>query len=199
MGCSVGRGRRQARTSGDEAIDIVEPTEKIAHVREAKVLELRKPRPEDGPAITDLIRNSPPLDVNSAYCNLLQCTHFADTCVVAAQEGRVVGWLSAHRPPAAPEQIFVWQVAVDAGMRGTGLSGRMLDELLSRDAARGALLLTATITEDNAASWGLFTSLARRLGCFLEKTPLFLRERHFAGAHDTEWQVAIGPLPQDSH
>ena len=161
----------------------------------AEALTLRPPVSMDGPAVTDLIRNSPPLDVNSAYCNLLQCSHFADTCVVAVLEGKVVGWLSAHRPPSAPEQIFVWQVAVDAAMRGARLSTRMMDELLARPSVRGAATLTATITEDNIASWGLFTALARRLGCSIEKTPIFLRDQHFAGAHDTEWQVSIGPLP----
>src|SRR3546814_3090873 len=39
---------------------------------------LRMPRTEDGPAISRLVGDCPPLDVNSAYCNLLQCTHFAD-------------------------------------------------------------------------------------------------------------------------
>lgn len=160
-------------------------------------ISLRRPRPEDGPAVTELIRNSPPLDPNSAYCNLIQCTHFADTCVIAERDGAVVGWLSAHRPPSAPEQIFVWQVAVDSRQRGSGLAQRMLTELLARPSASGALQLTTTITEDNAASWALFTSLARRLGCFLRKSPFFLRDKHFAGAHDTEWQAVIGPLPHD--
>ena len=82
--------------------------------------------PSDGPAITALIRSSPPLDVNSAYCNLVQCAHFAPTCVVAERDGRLVGWLSGHRPPTAPEEIFVWQVAVAEDARGQGLAGLML-------------------------------------------------------------------------
>jgi L-2,4-diaminobutyric acid acetyltransferase len=166
-------------------------------------LFLRAPRPEDGPSVTALIRRSPPLDVNSAYCNLLQCAHFADTCVVAERGGEVVGWLSAHRPPSTPHEIFVWQIAVDPGQRGMGLARRMLDALLERtrvapSAGAAPVELTATITEDNAASWGLFASLARDLGCALRKAPLFTRETHFAGAHDTEWRIAIGPLWRNS-
>lgn len=133
--------------------------------------------------------------MNSAYCNLVQCAHFADTCVVAEAEGQVVGWISAHRPPAAPDEIFVWQVAVDASARGTGLGGRMLDALLARPAVRGARRLTTTITEANAASWALFEGFARRRGLGFDKAPLFTREIHFAGLHDTEWQASIGPLP----
>src|SRR3546814_14667808 len=44
---------------------------------------LRTPLTEDGPSISRLVGDCPPLDVNSAYCNLLQCTHFVDTTVVA--------------------------------------------------------------------------------------------------------------------
>ncbi len=156
---------------------------------------LRAPRPEDGPAVSRLIHDCPPLDRNSAYCHLVQCTHFADTCVLAEREGRVVGWLSAHRPPSAPEQIFVWQVAVHPGARGAGLGRRMIEALLARPSAWNATVLTASITEDNSASWRLFTAFAEDRGLELRRTKLFDREAHFAGAHDTEWQAAIGPLP----
>ena len=157
-------------------------------------LTLRRPRAEDGPAVTELIRACPPLDANSAYCNLVQCLHFADTCVIAERAGVVVGWVSAHRPPGFPEQIFVWQVAVRACARGTGLASRMLDALISRPAARDAKVLTTTITTSNAASWALFGAFARNRGLTLTKAPLFEREKHFRGAHETEWQATIGPL-----
>lgn len=158
-------------------------------------LTLRKPDALDGPAISALIARSPPLDTNSAYCNLVQCAHFADTCVVAEQRGRIVGWISGHRPSGAPDQLFIWQVAVDPTARGLGLAGRMLDTLLMRPAAKGARVLTTTITLENAASWALFGAFARRHGLGLTKAPLFERETHFAGAHDTEWLATIGPLP----
>lgn len=158
-------------------------------------LILRCPTAEDGPAITALIAASPPLDPNSAYCNLLQASDFADTCVVAERDGRIVGWVSGYRPPSHPERIFVWQVAVDATARGEGLAGRMLDSLIARPAVRGATTLTTTITKANAASWGLFTAFARRHGATLSKAERFTRAVHFAGAHDTEWQASITPLP----
>ncbi len=156
---------------------------------------LRIPRPEDGPRVSALIAASPPLDVNSAYCNLLQCSDFADTCVLAERGDELLGWISGYRPPAAPECLFVWQVAVAAAARGEGLAGKMLDELIARPAAAGATALTTTITEDNAASWGLFEAFARRHGAKLDRSPRFERDRHFAGAHDTEWEARIAPLP----
>jgi L-2,4-diaminobutyric acid acetyltransferase len=156
---------------------------------------LREPIAEDGPAVSALIASSPPLDGNSAYCNLLQCSDFAGTCVVAEREGRLLGWISAYRPPSHPDRIFVWQVAVAAEARGEGLGGRMLDALIARSASRGARELTTTITEANSASWGLFSAFARRHGAVLTRSPRFERDAHFAGAHDTEWQASIAPLP----
>lgn len=156
---------------------------------------LRTPTGLDGPAVTALIEASPPLDPNSAYCNLLQCSDFADTCVVAEKDGRIVGWISGYRPPSHPERIFVWQVAVHPSARGLGLGGRMLDELIGRPAVQGATTLTTTITQGNPASWALFTAFARRHGAQLTKSPRFERDAHFAGAHDTEWQASIAPLP----
>jgi L-2,4-diaminobutyric acid acetyltransferase len=157
-------------------------------------LVFRIPQAEDGPAISRLIEDCPPLDINSAYCNLLQCTHFADTCVVAERGGQIIGWISAYRPPATPEQIFVWQVSVHASTRGTGLGGRMLDVLISRPSADGVTRLTTTITEANTASWALFNSFARRRGVQIDRRPMFDRTVHFAGAHETEHLVSIGLL-----
>jgi L-2,4-diaminobutyric acid acetyltransferase len=156
----------------------------------------RKPVALDGPAVSELIAASPPLDPNSAYCNLLQCTDFADSCVVAEQDGVLVGWISGYRPPAAPGIFFVWQVAVAASMRGQRLASRMIEALLARAEQHGATHLTTTITQDNRASWALFEGLARRWAAPIEKAARFEREPHFAGAHATEWQVRIGPLPR---
>ena len=51
---------------------------------------LRKPTASDGADIWELVRSCRPLDENSMYCNLLQCDHFADTCVLAELSGEAV-------------------------------------------------------------------------------------------------------------
>ncbi|BBC74252.1 L-2,4-diaminobutyric acid acetyltransferase [Altererythrobacter sp. B11] len=161
-------------------------------------IALRAPRAEDGPRVTALIAASPPLDINSAYCNLLQCTDFSDTCVLAERGGELLGWISAYRPPAAPDTLFIWQVAVAPAARGEGLAMRMLEELRGRPAFAGTRVLTTTVTADNTASWSLFEAFARRHGATLERSPRFERQAHFAGAHDTEWEARIAPLPTQS-
>lgn len=160
-----------------------------------EAFRLRKPVAADGPAITRLIAACAPLDVNSAYCNLLQCTHFADTCIVVERSDEIVGWTSGYRPPTEPNSFFVWQVATARAARGQHLARRMINALLARPAAEGVTHLIATITDDNALSWALFKSLSRAWGAPLTKSAIFERDAHFAGTHDTEWLARIGPLP----
>lgn len=161
---------------------------------ETRRLVLRKPRPDDGPAIWELVRACKPLDENSLYCNLVQAEHFADTCVVAERGGEVVGWISGHMIPGE-DALFVWQVAVGPKARGLGLGRRMLQHLLRREECSGATRLNTTITRDNEASWALFRSLARHLGGHLRSKPHYTRETHFGGRHATEHMVTI-PLPR---
>src|SRR5690606_35020586 len=75
-------------------------------------ITLRPPASADGPHLHRLVRACKPLDENSIYCNLLQCTHFADTCVAAEQDGELVGFISGYIPPKQADTLFVWQVAV---------------------------------------------------------------------------------------
>ena len=117
--------------------------------------------------------------------------------MVAQQGERLVGWVSGHRPPSDPTSFFVWQVAVATEGRGKGLAKRMIQSLLARQAQRGVTCLTTTVTDDNKASWALFHSLARDWDAPLERTALFERDAHFAGAYPTEYQARIGPIDHD--
>lgn len=152
------------------------------------------PRAADGPSVTALVAASPPLDPNSAYCNLLQCSDFADTCVVAERAGQVVAWVSGYRRPAAPDELFIWQVAVARAARGQGLARRMLGSLLARPPLADVTWVVATITADNQPSWRLFEGLARRRGVDLARQPCFDQHIHFGGSHASEWEVRVGPL-----
>lgn len=156
----------------------------------------RAPRDTDGMAVHRLIAACPPLDVNSAYCNLLQCAHFAPTSVIAELDGATVGFISGYRVPQRPRTLFIWQVAVGEEGRGQGLAGRMLAAILDRDGNDDIGYLETTITRDNAASWALFEGLARKRGAELRQEVMFDRELHFERSHDTEMLVRIGPLQQ---
>jgi len=136
-----------------------------------------------------------PLDRNSVYCNLLQCSDFADTGIAAEDaQGRLVGFISGYRPPRRPDTLFVWQVAVAPEARGQGLALRMLLALVSRVAAEGVRYLETSIAPANQASQALFRRAFERLGIEHGTAILFGRERHFAGEHEDEVLYRAGPL-----
>ena len=158
------------------------------------MIDLRQPLSEDGSKIFKLISQCPPLDTNSLYCNLLQCSHFSSTSVVAIAQGEVVGFISAYIIPDRPHVLFVWQVAVGTQARGQGLATRMLQHLLDRPLCKDVSHLETTITESNQASWALFNRLSSQLNTELHSSIMFDREKHLDNAHDTEMLVQIGPL-----
>jgi len=157
-------------------------------------LRTRVPRPSDGPKIWHLIEASGALDANSLYCNLLQCSHFGETCAVAEHEGEIVGWMSGYAPPAQPDTLFVWQVCVADAARGQGLGLRLIQSVLERSGSANLRNVECTITKTNAASWALFRSVARELDAGITTQPHFLREIHLDGQHDSEIRVTIGPF-----
>lgn len=158
-------------------------------------LVLRAPVPDDGYALNQLVSKCPPLDRNSVYCNLLQCTHFSATSVAAVVNNRIVGFISAYRPPSDPKTLFVWQVVVDEMVRGHGIAKRMLNWLVNLPSCVGAFKLSTTITLNNGASRALFESFARDCGAHVFKSVLFKRDAHFAGSHDDEYLYCLSPLP----
>ena len=157
-------------------------------------IALRIPNAGDGEALHRLVQDSPPLDENSVYCNLLQCTHFAETSIVAASPGALVGFISGYLIPARPDTLFVWQVAVSAQARGLGLATRMLNQLLERSICAQVRWLETTITEANSASRALFQGLATKLDTALKSEIQFDQENHFGGKHDSEYLLRIGPI-----
>ncbi|MCO5120077.1 MAG: diaminobutyrate acetyltransferase [Burkholderiaceae bacterium] len=157
-------------------------------------LTITAPGPGHGVAVHDLVAACPPLDRNSLYANLLQCSHFAPTCALALQGDEAVGWVSGYIPPSTPATWFLWQVAIAPSMRGQGLAQRLIADILARPACAGVRFLETTITPDNEASWHLFRGVAKRLGAPLAHETGFDRDRHFGGRHDTEMLVRIGPF-----
>ncbi len=170
-------------------------TRQSAASRDADRIRLRKPDATDGTAVARLIRECPPLDRNSVYCNLLQCTDFADTCILAERDGDVVGWISGYRPPAEPDTLFVWQVAVHERARGCGLAGRMLEALVERADCEDVVRMKTTITPDNDGSFALFRSFAKRMDAPFDESDGFDKHEHFDGRHDSERLITIGPIP----
>jgi|SRR5690554_147961 len=155
---------------------------------------LRHPTAADGYAVNQLVAANPPLDPNSIYCNLLQCSHFADTAIAAFKNKQLVGFVSGYVLPNEPNVLFVWQLVVDPAARGLGLAKKLVRAQLASDACKNVTHLHTTITPDNEASWGVFKSLARDLNADLNSDVYFSKQSHFGGVHDDEHRLIIGPF-----
>src|SRR5918992_4737152 len=95
-------------------------------------LTIGRPEVSDGVACWRLAAATGVLDVNSRYAYLLWCRDFAATSVVARHDGSVVGFVTGFRRPEEPSTLVVWQVGVDAAVRGQGVAAAMLDALFDR-------------------------------------------------------------------
>ena len=186
-------------------------------------MTFRHPVPHDAVAIWQLIRSTPPLDVNSVYLYAVLAEHFSQTCLVAevavaaagigvgagetttgasgaggtsdAEGGPVLaGVVTGFIPPNDPTMLFIWQLAVAEDQRGSGVASALLRRLLAGQ-PRTVRFVSATVAPENHASRGVFTRFAAHLGAPIEFRP------HLAGAdlapdgvpHPDEDLVVIGP------
>lgn len=159
---------------------------------------LRQPQKQDGSQVWELIARAGTLDVNSPYCYMLLCDLYRDSCIVAERNGRLVGFVSALRPPRKPQHLFIWQIAVAPEERGQGLGAAMLSRLL--EAARKQQpvhYVEATISPSNKASRRLFEAVARSCGSKLT----YDEDQGYAAGlfpstqqHESEPLMTIGPI-----
>lgn len=165
--------------------------------QEIDIITLRAPVKQDGHAIHQLIKQCPPLDLNSVYTYLLLCEHFSHTCVVAEIDDRVVGFVSAYVHPDHDDVLFIWQVAVHGRARGLGLGHKMLQALLSRPALQAVHYLETTVGPDNVPSRRMFHSLAADHSAPVRESALFESDLFGPGGHDDERLMRIGPITSE--
>jgi L-2,4-diaminobutyric acid acetyltransferase len=167
------------------------------------VLSVRQPTVADGIDIWRLAHATPVLDANSAYAYVLWCRDFAATSIVATVEGLgadgdapgLAGFVTGFRRPAAPDTLFVWQVAVDERMRRRGIAARLLTELVERIRPHGVERVEATVAPSNVESQALFRTVAARVGApCAYPTPGGFDVDDLADGHEAEPLLVIGPL-----
>lgn len=162
--------------------------------KEAGRLSFREPVANDGPVVHALIERCKPLDLNSRYCYIILCQHFSSSCVIAERDGEMVGCVTAYIPPEQRDTLFIWQVAVDANVRGQGLAKRMLRALLSRSHLNSIRFIEATVNPSNEASRSLFRSLAAQGKCEMSESLIYPAEMFGDGDHEQENLLRVGPL-----
>ncbi|GHB10575.1 diaminobutyrate acetyltransferase [Modicisalibacter luteus] len=171
-----------------------------SHRHVSAEMTIRQPILEDSARLHDLVRRVPPLAENSAYCNLLHCTHFADTCAVAEAQGELVAFVTGYLHPKQPHTYFLWQIGVHEHGRGQKLPLRMIQHILARPVCRDVTTLEATVSATNAASRAMFESIAKAEGAQFERHRGYYPPEVF-GADNTlaEDLLRIYPLATPGH
>ncbi|UJF32351.1 diaminobutyrate acetyltransferase [Paenibacillus hexagrammi] len=155
---------------------------------------IRKARALDGKAVWKLVADSGKLDVNSAYCYIMLCEFFSETCYIAEIDGKPAGFVSSYVLPDHPDMLFVWQIVVAREYQGRGIAASLLQELVSSEACRQVRYVQATISPSNTASQTLFRRLASDLQAKLEIKEGFPATLFPGDAHEDEDLIQIGPF-----
>lgn len=156
-------------------------------------IKYRDPKKDDAKYIFKLIKDSGRLDVNSEYLYLLQSTHFKDTCCVATDHGKIVGFASGYLIPNDCHTLFIWQIVVDEKYRGHSIAQNMISEIMSRKRTNPIFNIYATVSSDNTASNRVFEKIAKELDVSITKETLF-KISDFEHAHEAEILYKIGPI-----
>ncbi|QDP42051.1 diaminobutyrate acetyltransferase [Radiobacillus deserti] len=152
-----------------------------------------KPIPKDGTAMWELVNQST-LDQNSAYKYIMMSKYFRETCVVAKENDKLVGFVTAFIPPEQSDVVFIWQIGVDSSQRGKGIASKLLNALVNRRACKDVRFVEATVTPSNKASQSLFKRLARDHDTKCTVTECFAQDLFPGDEHEAELSFRVGPL-----
>ncbi|MCP4136337.1 MAG: diaminobutyrate acetyltransferase [bacterium] len=149
-------------------------------------ISFRHPYFNDGLEIHTLIKNCPPLDLNSVYYYYVFCRDFSKTSVIVEKNNTIAGYISGYIRPEKGDTLFVWQVAVAESARGKGLGVRMLEWLVKQPAAKNVTMVETTVSPSNKSSESLFQKFAAKNNTEIIKLA-FLEAEHFGqGTHEEE-------------
>lgn len=159
-------------------------------------ISLRHPTKEDGLKVYELVKSSPPLDLNSAYYYFIMCDDFSKSCLVAESNDEIIGFISGYIPqsPEKSQALFIWQVAVADKARGNGLASALLSTLVNEWRTAGIIEVKTTISPSNAASQKLFSSYANLNNYPISKSPYLTAGDFGSGDHEAEELYTIQVL-----
>ena len=131
---------------------------------------IRPPEAEDIPGIRAVVKACEPLIMTYIpYYYWINVRYFGDTCAVAVQDGKIVGWCCILAVPGG--RHFVHQLGVAPEARGRGLSQEIVSYLFRKLKAKGKPEIELTIERGNEHVKRLFGRVAEGLGMKLTEQP----------------------------
>ncbi|MGW7056348.1 diaminobutyrate acetyltransferase [Streptomyces sp. NPDC054888] len=156
----------------------------------------RAPVTEDGPAVWNLVENTPGLDSNSVYYYTLWFRDFADGSLIATVDDEIVGFLTGYRRPDEPDTYFVWQTAASPRHGIPFLGVKLFQAAADQQVAAGARYVEATVSAENKSIIMVLKQFAKKHNANIETRVLFPSSL-FPDSHHDEVLYRIGPLSTD--
>ena len=138
--------------------------------------------------------NRPYVGLNSRYTYFLLVKDFADTCVVAEHEGKIVAFSSGYVSPTKKDTFFSWDAVVHRDYRGNKLQKQMLLWQIMITRVR---YFEGTVNPSNEGSKMSFLSLAQLLKTRCEESLLFSEDDFENDGHEPEILYRVGPISQE--
>lgn len=138
-----------------------------------KEILIRESTGSDAMNVHALVGQLPPLTHHTPYTYWNLFSNFSDSCFVAINEGKTVGFVTSHPTTTPPQEWFIWQAGILPEYRRTGLRDALGARVIGAAMKSGAVALTTTIEADNTRSLGSFQRAAHRLGATIEEIDRF--------------------------
>lgn len=120
-------------------------------------LIIRNVNEQDSKTLEYLASVCPPLDVHTPYTYWVICRYFSETSFIAEYDGIPVGYITGID---SGTEVLVWQIGIVDEMRGKGLSGALIDKIVSLAEKKGRLI-HVSIDKSNENSNSAFRSYCR--------------------------------------
>ena len=134
------------------------------------MIEIRTMRPEDWPAVAEIFvegiaTRRATFETETPSYESFDAGHHAAHRFVAAQDGRVVGWVALAPTSARPCYAGVAEssVYIAESARGRGIGRALMEAVVASAEAAGIWTIHAGMFPENAASVALHESLGFRL------------------------------------
>ncbi len=119
-------------------------------------IHIRDAREDEFLQVYNFVSASPPLERYFQHFYKIMLRYFSSTCLVAEQQGKIVGWQMGFVSQNDPKTYFLWQIGVHSDMQGRGLGGLLLESIENKAGEMGCTRIEVTIDPENIASEKLF-------------------------------------------
>lgn len=118
-----------------------------------------------------LSSNVPYVFPHHPYIYWIMGEYFPSLCFIAQEGTKIEGFICALHS-FEKNCIFIWQLVINGVCRRTGTARLLCEKIIDYAYKNDIRTLQMTINDENIASIGFFTALAKQYGTILEKITL---------------------------